>query len=57
MGLEEKEIVSMDDVEFGKRLRKGQIVKGKVIAVEDNVCFLDLKDFTEGKIYLNHFGL
>lgn len=57
MGLEEKEITSMDDVEFGKRLRKGQIVKGKVIAVEDNVCFLDLKDFTEGKIYLNHFTL
>lgn len=54
---EEKEITSMDEVEFGKKLRKGQIVKGVVVAVDDNVCYLDLHEFTEGQIYLDHFTL
>lgn len=57
MSQEVKEITSMDDVEFGKKLRKGQIVKGKVVAVDDNVCYLDLHEFTEGQIYLDHFTL
>ena len=57
MSQEEKEITSMDEVEFGKRLRKGQVVTGTVVAVEDNVCYLDLHDFTEGQIYLDHFTL
>lgn len=57
MSQEEKEITSMDEVVFGKKLKKGQIVTGKVVAVEDNVCYLDLHEFTEGQIYLDHFTL
>ena len=57
MGLEEKEITSMDDVEFGKRHRKGDIIEAKVVEVKDDVCYLDVNMFTEGRIYLNHFTL
>ncbi len=57
MSQDVKEINSMDDVEFGKKLRKGQIVKGEVVSVEDDVCYLDLHEFTEGQIYLEYFTL
>lgn len=57
MNEEAKEILSMDDVEFGKRIRKGQIVTGTVVKIEDNIVYLDLQAFTEGKIYLDHYTL
>lgn len=57
MSEETKEITSMDDVEIAKNLRRGQIVSGTVVSVQDKVAYLDLQQFTEGKIYLDHFTL
>ena len=55
-----KEIQSMEDVnidDFGNKLRKGQIVTGTVVEVTPNEVCLDLHQFTEGRIYLDHYTL
>lgn len=57
MNEDAKEILSMDDVDFGKKPRKGQIVTGTVVKIEDGEVYLDLQAFTEGKIYLDHYTL
>lgn len=38
-----------------KTLKVGQIVEGTVIKVEENTIYLDVQDYTEGKIHLDNF--
>lgn len=46
--------MSMDDINFNVP-RQGQRVSARVIAVEDDLIYLDLNAQTEGRIYLNEF--
>ncbi len=36
-------------------LKRGQIVEGTVIKVEENTIYLDIQQFTEGKIHLDNY--
>lgn len=36
-------------------IKRGQIVEGVVIKVEDNTIYLDIQQFTEGKIHLDNY--
>lgn len=53
--MEDKNVLSMEDVEISNKPRAGQIVTGTVVDVKDDVVYLDLHTFTEGVIYLDHY--
>ncbi len=42
-------------MEYNSVLKRGQIVEGRVIKVEENTIYLDIQQFTEGKIHLDNY--
>ncbi len=42
-------------MEYNSILKRGQIVEGTVIKVEENTIYLDIQQFTEGKIHLDNY--
>lgn len=50
------EINTMNDVKIA-RLRVREIVTGKVVEVKENYILIDLNNFTEGTMYLDHYSL
>ena len=54
--LKSMEEFKMEDLELPKTLRRGQKVKGTVVSiVSDNEIALDINNFTEGIMYLDHY--
>lgn len=49
------DIMEMKDVEFGEDVRVGDKVKGTIVTVHPNEIFVDLKSFTEGVMFLDHY--
>ncbi len=43
------------DLEMPKELRVRDIVEGEVVSIEDNTIYLDVKQFTEAVMHLDHF--
>lgn len=52
---ENKEILSMEDINVEREVKVGDIVMGTVVQVDEREAYLDIKQPTEGKIFLNHF--
>ncbi|MDE6946894.1 MAG: (d)CMP kinase [Anaeroplasmataceae bacterium] len=45
----------MENLTLPKKLKVKDQIKGKVIKVEDNTIYLDIQQFTEGTMHLDHF--
>ena len=46
----------MEDLNMPKKLKIGDLVEGVVVSIpEDNTIYLDIKNFTEGTMHLDHF--
>ena len=54
--LKKMENFTMEDLDLSQaRLKVGDVVDGVVVQIEDNVIYLDIKSFTEGEMYLDHY--
>lgn len=53
--LQEMEDFKMEDLDLPKNLKKGDKVTGIVVSVEDKTIYLDIQNFTEGTMHLNHY--
>ena len=46
----------MEDLNMPKKLKIGDLIEGVVVSIpEDNTIYLDIKNFTEGTMHLDHF--
>lgn len=46
---------TMENLDMPKRPRVGDLVEGTVISVSDHTIYLDIHNFTEGTMHLNHY--
>ncbi len=53
--LNKMENFTMDNLNMPKKLRVGDLVEGTVISVTDNTIYLDIHNFTEGTMHLDHY--
>ena len=53
--LEEMEDFKMEDLSLPKTLKVGVKITGTVVQVEDKIIYLDIKNFTEGRMHLDHY--
>lgn len=53
--LNKMEDFKMEDLGMPKKLRVGDKVEGVVVLVKDNTIYLDIQNFTEGTMHLDHF--
>lgn len=53
--LRKMEDFKMEDLNLPKRLRVGEKVTGTVVSVEDRTIYLDIANFTEGTMHLDHY--
>lgn len=54
--LNEMENFKMEDLNMPKKLHVGDVVEGTVISIQgDNTIYLDIHNFTEGTMHLDHY--
>lgn len=53
--LNRMEEFTMEKLNMPKRLRVGDRVEGTVVSVQDNTIYLDIHNFTEGTMHLDHY--
>ena len=54
--LEKMEDFKMEDLTLPKELKVKDVVEGTVVQVEDKTIYLDIHNFTEGKMHLEHYS-
>lgn len=54
-GLRSMEDVKMEDLNLPKRLRIGEELVGTVVSISDKTIYLDIHQFTEGTMHLDHY--
>ena len=53
--LKKMEDFKMEDLSMPKKLRVKDVVEGAVVQVDDTTIYLDIQNFTEGKMHLDHY--
>lgn len=53
--LKKMEDFTMDNLDMPKKLRVGDLVEGTVVSVKDKTVYLDIHNFTEGTMHLDHY--
>ena len=53
--LNSMESFEMKELNMPKRLKVGDIVEGEVVSVQDKTIYLDIHNFTEGTMHLDHY--
>lgn len=53
--LESMEDFKMENLDLPKKLKVKDQVVGKVVSIQDNTIYLDIQNFTEGTMHLDHF--
>lgn len=53
--LKKMEDFKMEDLSLPKKLRVKDVVDGTVVQIDDKTIYLDIQNFTEGKMHLDHF--
>ncbi len=49
------EDIKMEDLDFAKKPKVKDQVTGTVVQVDDNTIYLDIQNFTEGRMHLDHY--
>ena len=53
--LKKMEDFKMEDLSLPKKLRVKDVVDGTVVQIDDKTIYLDIQNFTEGKMHLDHY--
>lgn len=53
--LEKMEDFKMEDLALPKKLRVKDVVEGTIVQIDDTTIYLDIQNFTEGKMHLDHY--
>ncbi len=51
----EMENFTMDNLDMPKELKVGDVVEGTVVSIDDKTIYLDIHNFTEGMMHLDHY--